>query len=160
MACRTSFLSRQSDIIASFSFGAHAVYTDFFCQWKTLIYLLLILQRVFFHHIILLRGTYRPLWNKFYQLQCLHLAKNTEIVGTSWLPLTAIIFVQGVGRKERALTRVFLIRTVTHAILLLKNNVLSCLRLLIGSRKKSVTPRNLLKTPNRTPVPLSLTRPL
>ena len=28
MACRTSFLSRQSDVIASFSFGAHAVYTD------------------------------------------------------------------------------------------------------------------------------------
>ena len=29
MACRTSFLSRQHDVIASFSFGAHAVYTEF-----------------------------------------------------------------------------------------------------------------------------------
>ena len=29
MACRTSFLSRQHDVIASFSFGAHAVYMEF-----------------------------------------------------------------------------------------------------------------------------------
>ena len=29
MVCHTSFLSRQHDVIASFSFGAHAVYTEF-----------------------------------------------------------------------------------------------------------------------------------
>ena len=29
VACRTSFLSRQSDVIASFSFGPCAVYTNF-----------------------------------------------------------------------------------------------------------------------------------
>ena len=32
MACSTSFLSRQRDVIASFSFGAHAVYMEFFYQ--------------------------------------------------------------------------------------------------------------------------------
>ena len=30
MACRTSFLSRQSDVIASFSFGARSVQANFF----------------------------------------------------------------------------------------------------------------------------------
>ena len=29
MACRTSFLSRQSDVIASFSFGARSVQAEF-----------------------------------------------------------------------------------------------------------------------------------
>ena len=32
VACSTSFLSRQSDVIASFSFGACAVYTNFFSE--------------------------------------------------------------------------------------------------------------------------------
>ena len=58
----------------------------------------------------------------FYQLQCLHLARNTEVVGTSWRDLTAIISVQGAGKKVRAHTLVYPIMTVMHATHLLRNN--------------------------------------
>ena len=37
VACRTSFLSRQADVIVSFSFGACTACTDFL-SWKTFIY--------------------------------------------------------------------------------------------------------------------------
>ena len=39
MACRTSFLSRQRDVVASFSFGAKLVHTEFSALKKLLVYL-------------------------------------------------------------------------------------------------------------------------
>ena len=62
VACGTSFLSRQHDVIASFSFGAHAVYTEFFCQWNFLLFCYLFYRVCLFSDFILLRGAYRPLW--------------------------------------------------------------------------------------------------
>ena len=88
VACGTSFLSRQHDVIASFSFGAHAVYTDFSAskyftayftecvylvilfyygvlidlyQLQCLIYYCLFYRVCLFSDFILLRGAYRPL---------------------------------------------------------------------------------------------------
>ena len=58
MACRTSFLSRQHDIIASFSFGAHAVYKEFFIRNLNFsLYFFRVCKVII---IIVLRGVYRP----------------------------------------------------------------------------------------------------
>ena len=46
VACSTSFLSRQSDVIASFSFGACAVYTNFFSELISILFINII-QSVF-----------------------------------------------------------------------------------------------------------------
>ena len=57
----------------------------------------------------------------------------------SWLASTAIVSAHIAGEKVRALILVSPIMTVMLAILFLRTNVSSCLRLLIGSRKKKVT---------------------
>ena len=137
MACRTSFLSRQRDVIASFLFGAHAVYTDFL-PVETFRYFTTYFTECVHLVILFYYGVYIDLCGLInYQLQCLHQARNTEVVGISWRDLTAIISVQGAGKKVRALTLVYPIMTVTHATLLLKNNVPSYLRLLIGLKRET-----------------------
>ena len=100
-----------------------------------------------FSDIILLWGVYRPFWTNFrllHQLLCLPQARNTGAVDISWLASTAIVSVPGAGKKVRALTLVSPILIVTRVIHLLRNNVSSCPRLLVGSKKKSVTPRRFL----------------
>ena len=90
----------------------------------------------------------------YYQLLCLLQARNTGAVDISWLASTAVVSVPGAGIKVRALTLVSPILTVTHVTHLLKNNVFSCLRLLIGSKKRSMTPKRFPTLQNRTRVPL------
>ena len=139
MACRTCFLSRQCDVIASFSFGAHAIYTNFL-PVETFNYFTTYFTECVYLVILFCYGVYIDLCGLiYYQLQCLHQARNTEVVGILWRDSKAIISVQGAGKKVRVLTLVYPIMTVTHATLLLKNNVPSYLRLLIGSKKRNVT---------------------
>ena len=52
----------------------------------------------------------------YYQLLCLLQARNTGAVDISWLASTAIVSVQGAGKKVKALTLVSPILTVTHVI--------------------------------------------
>ena len=84
--------------------------------------------------IIVLRDVYRPFWTIF---------------SLSWLASTAIVSVPGAGKKVRALTLVSPILTVTHATLLLKNNVFSCLHPLIGSKKEKRDSKKVSDTPKQ-----------
>ena len=131
---------------------AHEVFSDL-----TFLVFSSILYRVCFYNLVFLcKRDYKSFWCKFhFGSSCLRLVRSMEAVDTSWLALIAIISAHVAERRVRAQIRVFQKMTVTLAIYSQKNNAYSCLRLLIGSRKKRGILRNLIH-PNRThPVPLS-----
>ena len=72
VACRTSFLSRQADVIASFLFGACTACTEFL-SWK---YFFIFYEFV----IVLCFGTFNIYFYKYYRPLCLLLA-SVEGVG-------------------------------------------------------------------------------
>ena len=82
-------------------------------------------------------------------------------VDTSWLVSTAIDSARVAEKKVKGQILAFHIMIVLLVIPSRRNNVYSCPRLLIGSRKKNGSLRNLKIPPSKTPtVPLSFTHPL
>ena len=94
VAHRTSFLSRQRDIIASFSFGACIVYTEFFIRivfWK---YIISDFSIYFESYMNFTLGVHRTFSSQDFiviRSLCLLRARNMEAVDTSWPVSTAIV---------------------------------------------------------------------
>ena len=87
VAHRTSFLSRQCDFIASFSFGAWSVQTCFYRE--TFFEVLLRIHLLFCFYVFLLK----------YWSSCHPQDKREALVATLWLVLMVIWSAQGVGTR-------------------------------------------------------------
>ena len=83
VACSTSFLSRQSDVIASFSFGACAVYTKYFSVNLFIICSSILFRVCFYNFVILCKRYYRSFWCKFqFGSSCLRPVRSMAVVDT------------------------------------------------------------------------------
>ena len=127
VACSTSFLSRQRDVIASFSFGACVVYTNFL-SWNIFWDLLKLFFRVCFHFLLLCSRVCIDHFDLVfgYGSSCLPLYRSMEVVATSWLASTAIVSAHIAEKRVRGQIRALPRRTVTLVTFCLRNNVYSC----------------------------------
>ena len=140
VANRTSFLTRQRDVTASFSFGACIVYTEFFTVNCFLEYYYLIFKKCFGSYINIVVGVHRTFVPNFHVVirsLCLLQARNTGAVDISWPVSTAIVSAHATEKKVKVQ---ILVSHIMIALLItpsLKNNAYSCPCLAIGSRKKT-----------------------
>ena len=91
MVCHTSFLSRQSDVIASFSFGANQCTVENFISARNC---------VFGNYLLgnRLESYYSEVTTIFYEL-CLHLARREGVVAMQWLFSTNMPSAHVVGER-------------------------------------------------------------
>ena len=141
MACGTSFLSRQRDVIASFSFGACCMYTNFFTEMENFIFTHFIYRILFESYLNFVLGVYRTFLVNFgivIRSLCLLQARNTGAADISWQVLTAIVSVHAAERKVKVQILVSHIMIALLVTPSLKINASNCPRLVIGLKKRDL----------------------
>ena len=93
MACRTSFLSRQSDVIASFSFGANQCTVENFISARNCVLSVFIVKNDLGFYIIVIFCV--P------TLLCLLLARREGVVVMQWPFSMDMLFAHVVGKREK-----------------------------------------------------------